>query len=309
MNAISRTRIPSTRYTVGIGYVILPDGADRDKYITNCFRTNTVALLTNDREFIFEALIDKHSLQSLEFPSKAERDLGSAVVYVNEEVHNVVIIVGLLAKLDEITNLEENEFSLFRKGKHGLVEISGKGEQGNMFINVQSDLGDNGKLFINVNNKEKRAEFNLQVKGDINIINEGNINIKTTKSFSIRVSDVEENEKEMILQYKKGIGFLYADEFENEVIMLEGVVRIINGESKKMIEINRNGISIGSKGSSEEKAALGDTLVDILDQILTGLEQATTATSLGSMPLLNLATFTKIKTKIHKIKSKIVTLD
>lgn len=310
MSAISRTRIPNTRYTVGIGYVILPDGVDRDKYIANSFRTNTVAILTNDREFIPEALIDKHSLQSLEFPSEAERDLGSAIVYVNEEVHNEIIIVGVLAKLDETTNLEENEFSLFRKGKNGCVEISGKGEQGNMFINVFSDLSNNGKLFISVNNKQKQAELNLQVKGDINIINEGNIRIKTTKLFSIRVSDIEDDEKNMVLQYKKGKGFLYADEFNNEVFMLDGLIRITNGVSGKVIEINKDGISLGSEGVSEEKAVLGDTLQNLLEELIDKITQITVPTPSGVSGVpVNSAGFVKLKSKLNKFLSNLVTID
>jgi hypothetical protein len=55
----------------------------------------------------------------------------------------------------------------------------------------------------------------------------------------------------------------------------------------------------------DEKLAIGTSaaeLLDLFEQTLTGLEQATVSTALGPQPLINAATFTAIKTLLAQIK-------
>lgn len=55
----------------------------------------------------------------------------------------------------------------------------------------------------------------------------------------------------------------------------------------------------------DEKLAIGTSaaeLLDLFEQTLTGLEQATVSTALGPQPLINSATFTAIKTLLAQIK-------
>ena len=56
------------------------------------------------------------------------------------------------------------------------------------------------------------------------------------------------------------------------------------------------------------KAALGNSsaeLLDLFEQTLTALEVATTLTSIGAQPLVNVATFTSIKTLLAEIKGSL----
>jgi len=84
-------------------------------------------------------------------------------------------------------------------------------------------------------------------------------------------------------------------------------VRITN-KAGFVIEMNKEGISLGKNSAGDEPAVLGDTLQKLLEDILQGLVDAKTMTTLGSMPLLNVATFAQLKTTVEKIKSSKITL-
>jgi len=301
-------KIPATRYTVGIGYVILPSEVNREEYVINCFRTETVTILTEQNEFLIDVKVDKWNIQLLEFPQKV-KELGSAVCYINLEVQNEPIIIAVLSKLDESNELGENEFRLLKATKNGTVSISGRGDEGNLFINVDSKLEKGGKVFLNVTNDDKKAELNIHVKGKIDILSEGEIKLRATELLKLIVSDAGVDDKEAIIQYEKGVGFSYIDEFENTIIITEDKTSIFNKAGNKFLELNKDGISLGSEGKSKEAAALADTLAKLLKDILEGLIQAKTATAIGSQPLLNVATFIQLKKEVDKIKSKVVNLD
>lgn len=95
---------------------------------------------------------------------------------------------------------------------------------------------------------------------------------------------------------------------------------IVVDDSKKLIRIeSANGrvveisdtISIGTKGSSDESAVLGETLESLLKEVSSILRAAKVNTMLGPQPFLP-DTLLKLETweaKVKNIKSKTVTLD
>lgn len=74
-------------------------------------------------------------------------------------------------------------------------------------------------------------------------------------------------------------------------------------ESRGDLEVDGTNIKIGS--AATESAALGDTLVDILDQLLTALAAETHAGNLGipTGPPLNVVSYTTIQSLLDTIKS------
>ena len=62
---------------------------------------------------------------------------------------------------------------------------------------------------------------------------------------------------------------------------------------------------VSDPAGSVQPMALGDTLAQLLKDILSGLEAATVSTSIGTQPLINKATFTNIKGQVDTLKSAI----
>ncbi len=87
-----------------------------------------------------------------------------------------------------------------------------------------------------------------------------------------------------------------------------GLIRITSA-SGSVFEI-KDGISLGSGGESAEAAALGETLVDILEQLFDAIVLMTFVNSGGTTGVtLNKVAFDVLKLKLKTILSEIVTLD
>lgn len=73
-------------------------------------------------------------------------------------------------------------------------------------------------------------------------------------------------------------------------------------QSDETVTVNSDGVYVGST-SGTEHAVLGESLADILTDILGCLSQMTTSTMLGAQPPINLASFISLKAKISAYKS------
>ena len=90
----------------------------------------------------------------------------------------------------------------------------------------------------------------------------------------------------------------------------EGLIRISLADGK-IVEINEQGISLGSISKSAEPVAKADTLVEKLETLITTLQNAKTATSLGPQPFMPITQqkLLDLKSELDEIKSEHVTTD
>jgi hypothetical protein len=128
--------------------------------------------------------IDIHKLQLINFPINTD-SLGSAIVYINECKKNVPIVIGVLSKGNECQLLEENQFSLSRKTATGSVNIIGKGDTGELFVQVISDQATGGNIYVDVLNANKDSVVNLNVKGAVNVYASDQVNIDAENSINL----------------------------------------------------------------------------------------------------------------------------
>ena len=202
--------------TVYVGYIVIPDDVDRDRYIETCLRKERVDIYVEGGGYIQQCHIDKNVLQNIYFPEKGE--LGSAIVYVTPQFHNIPIVVGSISKGDESQLLEVNSFKKVVKFQDNTVSIVGKGKTGELFINVESEYEDEGNVFVTLRNKNKSSKFNLKCFGDINIYSEGKTYLKTLSDIDLKVIEVENGEEitvsELLLDSS---GFKLVDKEGNEI--------------------------------------------------------------------------------------------
>jgi len=169
-DGITRSGIKHKMYSIGVGYIIIPSQVDRDFFIAECFAKETVSMMTEDGAIRHDLKIDKDTIQRIQFPEQGK--LGSVIVYVVHFNKNVPIIVGVLNNGNQTQNLHEHEFKIQKTFGNNTVVISGRSDTGE--INISSLGGSNGgNLTINLSNNNKDCEFNVNVKGDVNVTADG----------------------------------------------------------------------------------------------------------------------------------------
>lgn len=115
------------------------------------------------------------------------------------------------------------------------------------------------------------------------------------------------------IYFSDGTGWIIRNDMSYISINKDGHITLSVLGRHKTIEINDEGISLGSKGQSAEPAVLGDKLTDVLDYIVVVAEMIRDA-SLANPYTVPLGTALKatipvLKSKAEKICSSYVTLD
>lgn len=191
------------RQSAGIAYIHIPLDTDRDKYIFNCLRTHTVSLITEDGQYIPKVNIGKMLIQFIDFPEDTGK-VGSPVVWVNIPFYNEPVVIDVLSPSDEMQGgLEEKQFKFRRSNGNAVVEISGRGKKGQLFINVDGDDDDSGRVYINIRNKSKTGKLNLKIQGDIEADVEGKVELLVSDEFKVEVSDPNDDENISIITATK----------------------------------------------------------------------------------------------------------
>lgn len=241
-SGVLRKGIPNGRDPSGTGYIIVPNGISRENYISQCYRKNVVSVILEDSgEILHDVRIDDWILQRISFPNEKEK-IGSAIVWLNLEIYNSIVIVALLPKKDEVNVLEEGDFKLQTTDK--TTTILGK-KNGNLYIDINSI--DEGEVFINVKNSKNTGKYKINVKGDAEIIATNSVNLLSNSKINIKIQNKQIDSKITEISYEKGIGLSYKDEFENEIsVSSDG---IINLKPKKKLYI----------GTGKEFLVLGNT--------------------------------------------------
>ena len=273
----------------GVGWVVIPEGADRQAYIRDCYRTQTLTINAGiGYGFFSNVLTDQSVMQNIHFP-EGEENRGSAVIWIKDEVSNLPIIVASLRKQDDFYVLSGNQFRLARETEETSVEVFIDGNTSTLHVNVVGNNANPSKLNIKLSSENKDSVFNLSSDGDINISADKKMKLVTNNSIDLQIKKDGEVKTEMSYVLEEGLK--YKDEFENEVTIKDGEIDVV---SKK---INHN------KGS--EPMVLGDTLADILKDLCKAIQQLTVVTPVGTSSVpVNIADFASIQAKIDNIKSK-----
>ena len=277
--------------SAGVGFVVVPSDIDREQYINDCYRTNTLTINGGRGYGYFRGVhADINVMQNISFPS-GDENRGTAVIWVKDAISQLPVIVGVLRKQNEYYSLSENQYRLKRDNvdKTRVVELFIDGDTSSLDINVVGDKDEPANVNIKLNSENKDSIFNLSCDNEINISSEKNINIESNKKVSIQITD--KGELKSSIFYELGTGFVYKDEFENEVNCKDGEINIVSNK------INHN--------SGKEPMVLGDTLATILEDILKSIQKLTVITPVGTSTIpVNVSEFAIIQSKINTIKSK-----
>ena len=209
MRGITRERRWGTNSTVGIGYIVVPFGVDRDRFVKSCYRKQRVHIALDFGGTMYKnCYIDSRVLQEIKFPEES-RELGSRVVYVMDKFNAVPVIVALLERADERVVSGEESFAIHRSINGGDLYIKGNGN-GKIFLNLSSTKG--AKMKINVSGEDSVLEVNnegsttLYTESDINLNSSG----KVTQNFLNTSGEIDKT-----LKLDKA-GLEYLDDNDNK---------------------------------------------------------------------------------------------
>lgn len=270
----------------GVGRVILPktpDGGevDREKYIKRCMDTATVSIINRVHlDIVHDVPVDPDVLQRIRFP-KDSNELGSSIVWVNIPIYNRPIVIALLNTNDDMSNIEEGSFKIFRGSGPTSVGISGTVRKGNINISAISGTGSGGVLNITVSNTGNEAQMNVNVSGYINI-NSRSTTVSVSENLKV---EAEDPDTKKLTTY--------------EISGTKVEARVKEGKSGHKIEEESYEI-----GDASVTAAIAEETEALFHSILDELSKTTVTTAIGPSPLLNAAQLLALKADTTKIFSK-----
>lgn len=262
--------------SAGVGFVVVPEDIDREQYIKDCYRTNTLTI-NGGRGYGFLSGVhaDINVMQNISFPDD-EDNRGTAVVWVRDSISQLPVIVGVLRKQDDYYSLAENQFRLQRGSDGRSVEIFIDANTSSVTLSIIGDEKEPSDFNVNVSSVNKDSVISISCDNEMNLFSEKKVNVISNGEVNVKITEKGET--------------LTSAYFDKEKVQIK---------SKQIIH---------SEGG--EPMVLGDTLVGLLGDLISAITAITVPTPMGtSGNPLNLAEFNVIKNKLEKTLSKTSKLD
>lgn len=278
----------------GIGFIVVPDDNTRQQYIDNCYRTSTVTINGGfGYGYISAVKILPDVLQKIHFPLKsAER--GTPVLWLRENFSNRPIVIGIMSENGYTNLLKENQNRFAQEIDGKTVEIFQDANSATLNINVVGKSDTPANVNIKVASGSEDSVVSIESDGKINVSandftatarNTFNIFLKNGKNDEL-ISLVGDSEK---MEFKDKFGNVITSNENNVNITVAGNFNINDGK---------------------EPMVLGQTLVDLLNEILDAIEHITVITPVGTSSVpVNIASFVSAQQKLKNILSTISNLD
>jgi hypothetical protein len=280
----------SRKNSAGIGYVVLKEDLNINDFINFCKRNKTVSIILEEGGSINNVPCTSNVFEDIVFPSKY-KELGSKVVWINNEAHDEAIVIATYPPLNEVKNYISSKKNIRKDTKNGVAEVLIDGDEPAVIINCQSLSEKKGKIILLCNNASETAELSIVVGGDIKTKSKNN-NLSVKKVFELTIDDPQVDKKKTTISYEKGKGFYYEDEFDNKqennkegIIFNDGknggIIKI--EELKKQYDLNLDAI--------KQVTAASFTAIDaVLNGLLPGSGTSATLFNSSASAIQNLNT-------------------
>lgn len=277
----------------GIGFIVVPDDSTRQQYIDNCYRTSTVTINGGfGSGYISAVKILPDVLQKIHFPLKST-ERGTPILWLRENFSNRPIIIGVISEAGYTNLLKENQNRFVQEIGGKMVEIFQDANSAILNINV-------------IGIDDTPANINIKATSNGNSI----INISSDGQVKISAKDI-------IGIARNNFQFTLKDGKNNELITLSGNVDEMKYSDTfgNSITSNKDNINITvaekfNVNSGKEPMVLGQTLVDLLNELFDAIKQITVTTSVGTSSIpVNVSTFASIQQKLNNVLSQTSNLD
>ena len=226
---IERSEIWNNNVQVGLAYIVIPFGVDRNDFVQSCYRKERVHIAVERGSIVKNCYIDSSVLQRIKFPEDSTK-LGSQVVFVMEKFRKVPFVIATVTRNMERVISDEETINIQRSLNGGNLSIVGKGD-GTLLINLESS--DYSKLIIHATGENSVIDVNSDGLITLNAKDDVTINSSKTivKNF---LNDQGLVEKSMTLD---DTGLKYQDDKGNKFSIDYGSNKIIHNEGSQPIPL------------------------------------------------------------------------
>lgn len=277
----------------GVGYIVIPRGVNTAEYVQRCYRNHSVSISGGyDSTYMHGVKITEEALNKIKFPDNDD-GLGSPVVWLRDSFTNRAIVIGTLKTAGESNMVQGSQQRLVQETAQSVVEMFL--DALNCSINISAQGNENIPAVINL-----KASSGTDAGDVVNIISKDRINadgrhmkVNLTEDFELTIN----NGKEDIIHIVGNEEELHiTDHFKNEAIFNEENVQILTTKF--------------NVGTGREQMVLGNTLIDLLSQLIDAILNMTVLTHVGpSGTPVNAAAFSEIKGKLEEALSKLSNTD
>nr|DAG93072.1 MAG TPA: hypothetical protein [Herelleviridae sp.] len=254
----------TTQQTTGFGYIMIPEGVDRDQFVETCYRKCRVTIIDDGSgNIIHDCYITNEALQNVKFP-RVVGEKGIPVVWVAQPFQTEPMVIGTFLPQERIEVRDDEEFIIKREWDKGLLTISGSAKDGSLFISVRGQ--ESGYMKVNVSGDENSA-IEVTSSGSVKVEGNGNIDVTAFKNLTAQVIDPDTENRSGISINKDAfvIEAIYGEEDENNsvntTITTEGMKSDIVFSSGE--EFHEEITALGVKSSQKfEKATVNSEITE-----------------------------------------------
>lgn len=183
----------TVQQTTGFGYVLIPEGVDRDKFVDTCFRKNKISIIDDSEgNVIHECFISNEALQNITFPRKVG-EKGTPVMWIAQSYMNQPMVVGTFTATNgKIPMRSDEEFSILREWDKGSLSITGSAKRGTLFISIRGQQF--GTMKINALGDEN-AVLEVGSTGQVKVSGNKRVDVEAFEELTAKMIDpITENE-------------------------------------------------------------------------------------------------------------------
>lgn len=186
----------------GVGYIVIPEGGEnREWYIQNCMRTNTVSIQGGPGRSIYNNVpIPPTVLELVEFPVSIN-EYGTPIVWILDEYTQWPVVVNAL----DLRNFNQQQPGqrTMRKESNGVIaEMKTDAAQGiiDIYVNGTEDIP--AVLNIFVHSTTANSKINITSDADINVSGDKNVEITSAARITAHIVNGVDTEAgiELVLQ-------------------------------------------------------------------------------------------------------------
>ncbi len=276
--------------------VSMPSDRDRDKYIKSCFSTSTISIANSNGQRVDRVPIPGSLLREIYFPTDTTKT-GSLLLCGSIPYSRKLFVIQSYNDASTYSSGSDN-VAVFKKYLNGkIVEIVLDANTGSIDLNVDSDT-DGGEVNITVSNQSRTGTLNITVNGDVNLLNDGNVNVKSSKQISLQINDDSTGGQinSAVLTKDQIVLKTSKDQVNSMTMTKDQITLKANEDSGNAIFMTKDKIQLNE---STEPMLLGQKTVQLISDLLDQLAKE----SAGPYPLLGNSVYTQIKSNIEALKS------
>ena len=213
------------------GYIVIPNGVNRHKYVSTCYKKLRVAVLsTSGASYFGECIITKEALSNVKFPFKAG-ELGTPVVYLEGDYP---IVIGTTTSGDELGTTHDAFYSQKKEWNGCIANVSVDAKSKTVVIDIQDDAPTN-ILILSKGSEESIIE--IESSGQVCVRAARKITIESIDEIALVNKNLEKS-AESILSITDNINAQVIDKF----IINKGDQAMVRGNELKdrLQEMNEN---------------------------------------------------------------------